>query len=310
MYDPAAETMYPREATRALVDALTIGVTTRSVTVTSHTSTTAVVKVGGTLTQKISDQALQTFGSALAAAAKATPDQTMLDGISKTLKASMDSIILSPTAQVVAEDGGWLLCSDPLMTRPEQPTSGSAATPEPTPTSAVVPTPAADPVAAVNAVLDALTAKQFDKLPALMCADLRGNVSGTTGQVGDSQSQQLVDQLTIAYTSREVTLKGSLVSGVPWRASADGAIVNVAAQLKVSLPDAAILALLQKEAKPGDPTPGPSAMAEAIKGVTDLINAFSIAPVVRATNDGDGWLVCSNVLVMASTTGTSPSPIP
>ena len=310
MYDPAAETMYPREATRALVDALTIGVTTRSVTVTSHTSTTAVVKVGGTLTQKISDQALQTFGSALAAAAKATPDQTMLDGISKTLKASMDSIILSPTAQVVAEDGGWLLCSDPLMTRPEQPTSGSAATPEPTPTSAVVPTPAADPVAAVNAVLDALTAKQFDKLPALMCADLRGNVSGTTGQVGDSQSQQLVDQLTIAFATREVALKGNLVSGVPWRSSADGALVNVAAQLKVSLPDAAILALLQKEAKPGDPTPGPSAMAEAIKGVTDLINAFSIAPVVRATNEGDGWLVCSNVLVMASTTGTSPSPIP
>lgn len=270
MYDPAAETMYPREATRALVDALTIGVIKRSVTVTSHTSTTAVVKVGGTLTQKISDQALRTFGSALAAAAKATPDQTMLDGISKTLKASMDSILLSPTAQVVAEDGGWLLCSDPLMTRPAETAIGGQPTPEPTPTSTtvVVPTLAADPVAAVNAVLDALIAKQFDKLPALMCADMRGSVSGTTGQVGDSQSQQLVDQLTIAYTSREVTLKGSLISGVPWRASGDGALVNVAAQLKVSLPDAAILALLQKEATPGDPTPGPSAVAEAIKGVT------------------------------------------
>ena len=54
------------------------------------------------------------------------------------------------------------------MTRPAEPAMGGQPTPKPTPTSTtvVVPAPAADPVAAVNAVLDALTAKQFDKLPA------------------------------------------------------------------------------------------------------------------------------------------------
>ena len=307
-YDPAAGTMYPREAARALIDALEIGVTKRTVTVSSSTATTATVKVGGRLTQKVSDQALQDFGNALARAGNVTPTKDMLDGISKSLQVSMAAILLSPTAQVVAEDGGWLLCSDPLMTRPEEPAMGGQPTPKPTPTSTtvVVPTPAADPVAAVNAILDALTAKQFDKLPALMCADMRGSVSGSAGQVGDPEVQQLVDQLTIAFTNREVMLKGNLVSGVPWRSNADGALVNVAAQVKVSLPVAAIIAILLEEAAPGDPTPGPS----EIKGVTDMLNAFSIAPVVRATNEGDGWLVCSDVLVMPDATGTSPSPTP
>ena len=105
--------MYPRQAALALVDALEIGVTKRIVTVSSSTATTATVKVGGTLTQKVSDQALQDFGNALASAGNVTPTRDMLDGISKSLQTSMAAILLSPTAQVVAEDGGWLLCSDP-----------------------------------------------------------------------------------------------------------------------------------------------------------------------------------------------------
>ena len=309
MYDPAAETMYPREATRTLVNALTIGVANRSVTVTSHTPTSAVVKVGGTLTQEISDQALKDFGSALAAAAKVTPDQAMLDGISTTLKASMDSIVLSPTAQVVVEDGGWLLCSDPLMTPGDQPTSGSPATPEPTPTSAIVPTPAADPVAAVNALLDALVAKQFDKLPALMCADLRSSASISTGQSTDPQVTQLLDTMTIDIANRNVTLKGKMAMGVPWRVVSNGTLVDIAGQLSVGIPDAAIQALLDKtNAASSSPSPDPSAMAQGIKGVHDLLTAVSIAPVVRVANEGDGWLVCSNVIIVADLASASPAP--
>jgi hypothetical protein len=306
-YDPAAETMYPREATGALIDALTIGVAKRSVIVTSHTSTAATVKVGGTLTQKISDQAFAAFGTALAQAAKVTPDQAMLDKIAKTLKASMDSIILSPTVQVVAEDGGWLLCSDPLMTRPAPPASATPATPQPTATSAITPIPAADPVAAVNALLDALTAKQFDKIPALMCADLRGSASSGTSQSADPQTAQLMDTLTIAFANRDVALKGKLVTGVPWRAISNGTLVDISGQLSITLPDATILALVAKE---GDlpSSPDPSAVAQAVKGVNDMLNSISIAPMARVTNDGDGWLICSNVIVIAALASPSPAP--
>jgi len=305
-YDPAAQTMFPHKPTQALIDALVIRIADRSVSSTSSTAETAMVKVGGTLTQKVSDQALQDFGSALAAAATVTPTKDMLDGISKTLKTSMDSIVLSPEVQVVAEDGGWLLCSDPLMTRPAEPAQG-AATPKPTEagTSAVVPIPAADPVAAVNAVLDALVAKQWDKLPALMCPDMRASIPDLSGT---PQGKQLTDALTIDFTNRDVTMKGTLVSGVPWRATVDGALVNIAGHLSMTVPDAAIRSLLEQVEAEGSPSPDPSAMDQMMTQTTEFLHSLAIAPVATVTNDGGGWLVCSPVLVFARPAEPSPSP--
>jgi hypothetical protein len=194
-----------------------------------------------------------------------------------------------------------------MMTRSAPPASATPATPQPTATSAITPIPAADPVAAVNALLDALTAKQFDKIPALMCADLRGSASSGTSQSADPQTAQFMDTLTIAFANRDVALKGKLVTGVPWRAISNGTLVDISGQLSITLPDATILALVAKEGNLPS-SPDPSAVAQAVKGVNDMLNSISIAPMARVTNDGDGWLICSNVIVIAALASPSPAP--
>ena len=120
--------------------------------------------------------------------------------------------------------------------------SGQRLPPEPTPSpspdlvASIVPTPAADPVAVVDAFLDALVAKQWDKLPALMCSSKRGSVLEQSQIFGAAELKPLVDAMTIDIADRDVTLQGAIVSGVPWRASIDGALVDVAGQLSIAGP--------------------------------------------------------------------------
>jgi hypothetical protein len=311
-YDLAVQTYYPQEATQALVDALAIQVANRSVALTSSTTETATVKLGGTLTEEVSDDALLAFVAALAKGASPEPTRDQLDRASKMFKASISSITLAPEVRVVAEGGGWLLCSD-LVTTGQVP-SGSAVqgSPEPSPAvtaaASIVPVPAPDPVAAVNAVLDALIARQWDTIPALMCADLRASGTEFSASLGGPEGKQLLDAMTIDFANRDVTLAGTIVTGVPWQASATRAIVNVAGQLALQIPDAAIRGLVNQIAAAASESPDPSAVGQQVADVQGLLRSLSIASKITVANESGGWLVCSSVILADNAPSPSPSP--
>ena len=59
---------------------------------------------------------------------------------------------------------------------------------------------------------------------------------------GSPELKPLVDAMTIDIADRDVTLRGAIVSGVPWRASIDGALVDVAGRLSMQVPEDAMRA--------------------------------------------------------------------
>ena len=188
--------------------------------------------------------------------------------------------------------------------------SGQRLPPEPTPSpspdlvASIVPTPAADPVAAVDAFLDALSAKQWDKLPALMCSSKRGSVLEQSQPFGAAELKPLVDAMTIDIVDRDVTLRGAIVSGVPWRASIDGALVDVAGQLSIQVPEDALRTLLTEQSS------DPAEIEEIMTGLPAYLRSMAIASPIAVVKQGGGWLLCSDVLVTATSPTGSPSPEP
>ena len=125
-YDLAQQDYYPRDATQALVDALVVKIADRSVTLVSSTTDTATAKLGGTLKEQVSDDALRAFVETLAAASSPRPTRDELDRTLQMFKDSIASQILVPEVPVVAEGGGWLLCADVVTTRPPTPAPSPA----------------------------------------------------------------------------------------------------------------------------------------------------------------------------------------
>jgi len=193
--------------------------------------------------------------------------------------------------------------------------SGQRLPPEPTPSpspdlvASIVPTPAADPIAAVDAFLDALSAKQWDKLPALMCSFKRGSVLEQSQIFGAAELKPLVDAMTIDIVGRDVTLQGAFVSGVPWRASIDGILVDVAGQLSIEVPEDALRTLLVDQAMAGESLE-PAYVAQQVASAQAYLRSMAIASPIAVVKQGGGWLVCSDVLVTAPSPTESPSPAP
>jgi hypothetical protein len=127
-YDPSQQDIYPRDATWALVDAVQVSISDRTVTLVSSTADQATARLGGTLVWNVSDDALRTFVDALAAAAIASPkpSQEQRDSAFQMFKDSIASQILVTDVPVVAEGGGWLLCADIVTTRPPTPAPSPA----------------------------------------------------------------------------------------------------------------------------------------------------------------------------------------
>ena len=168
----------------------------------------------------------------------------------------------------------------------------------------IVPTPAADPSPVVDAFLDALSAKQWDKLPALVCSSERGRHRRTTQTFAAAELKPLVDAMTIDIADRDVTLQGAIVSGVPWRASIDGALVDVAGQLSIQVPEGALRTLLTEQSS------DPSEIEEMVAVLPAYLRSMAIASPIAVTYQSGGWFVCSDVLVPATSPSRSPSPAP
>lgn len=99
----------------------------------------------------------------------------------------------------------------PRLTQAPSSWRGPLDTSAPAPSPSVVPVPAADPVAAVDAFLDAVVAKEWDSLPSLACAAERDNVASFFS-TGDATSNPFLDAMQVSISDRSVTLKDS--SGV------------------------------------------------------------------------------------------------
>jgi hypothetical protein len=121
LYDPEAQTNVPPEASRGLLDALVVGLTDRSVALVSSTAEAATVKLGGTMTWRIGDDALRAYIAAVAAGASPSPSPDELEQAFQMVKASIATQVLASEVPVVAEGGGWLICADIVTTRPGSP---------------------------------------------------------------------------------------------------------------------------------------------------------------------------------------------
>jgi hypothetical protein len=160
----------------------------------------------------------------------------------------------------------------------------------------------------VNAVLDALIARQWDRIPALMCAELRASGTEFSTSLGGPEGKQLMDAITIDFANRDVTLGGTVLSGVPWQASVDRAFVNVAGQLTLKVSVDAIRALLDKAAAAASESPDPSAIDQQVAAVQGFLRSLSIASKISVANEGGGWLVCSSVILEDNAPSPSSSP--
>jgi hypothetical protein len=119
-YDPAAQTFFSPEAVQALFESLDVAVTDRAVALASSDDATARVSLAGTLTWTVDDAGLQAFVEALAAVASPAPSAEEKDAAAQNLRSALESRVLTPEVQVVAEDEGWLVCSDLLTTATQE----------------------------------------------------------------------------------------------------------------------------------------------------------------------------------------------
>ena len=111
-YDPAAQTFFPREVVQALYDALVVEIIDRSVTLVSSDTDSATVRLDGTLAWSVSDEALRTFVDAPRRPSSPAPTPDEKEQYFQGLRSSIDTQVLAPEVQVVAEGGGWLICTD------------------------------------------------------------------------------------------------------------------------------------------------------------------------------------------------------
>jgi hypothetical protein len=82
------------------------------VTLVSSDADSATVRLDGTLAWSVSDEALRTFVDALAAQSSPAPTADEKEQYFQGLRSSIDTQVLAPEVQVVAEGGGWLICTD------------------------------------------------------------------------------------------------------------------------------------------------------------------------------------------------------
>jgi len=78
----------------------------------SSDTDSATVRLYGTLAWSVGDEALRTFVDALAAQSSPAPTADEKEQYFQGLRSSIDTQVLAPEVQVVAEGGGWLICTD------------------------------------------------------------------------------------------------------------------------------------------------------------------------------------------------------
>ena len=92
------------------------------------------------------------------------------------------------------------------------------------------------------------------------------------------------------------------MTGVPWRASIDGALVEVAGELSIQVPEDALRTLLTEQFF------DPAQIEEIMTGLPAYLRSMAIASPIAVVEQSGAWLVCSGVLAFISPPSASPSP--
>jgi hypothetical protein len=114
-FDPAAQTYLSPEVVDALYGGLSVELADASATLGTSDGVTATVVLDGTFHWVLSDAALSGFVDVLAAMASPAPTADEKAQVAQDLRRGLDAQVLAPEVQVVAEDGGWLVCSDVVV---------------------------------------------------------------------------------------------------------------------------------------------------------------------------------------------------
>jgi hypothetical protein len=165
-----------------------------------------------------------------------------------------------------------------------------------------VPRPAADPVAAVNAFLDAFAAKDFENLPAYACSAQREEIAERYDPyLSDSTPTSVLlrfyADMTLDISDRSVTL----VSSDRHRAR-----VAIGRQLTVSAADDAYRRLISGVVGPAAPSLSPGDVEQIVSFMKAQLALAALAPDADVVEEG-GWLTCSDPLEFGLSAGASGS---
>jgi hypothetical protein len=162
------------------------------------------------------------------------------------------------------------------------------------------PMPAADPVAAVNAWVDAFVAKQWSTLPALTCEQERDSIANSYDPAFQTffsrdAVEALYDALTVELAERSAAVASS---------TEDTATVSLGGTLTYSLPDDALRTFVDALAAESSPAPTADEKEQYFQGLRDSLGRQVLVPEIEVVAEGGGWLVCGDIVTQAE----EPSP--
>ncbi len=145
--------------------------------------------------------------------------------------------------------------------------------------------PAADPVAAVNNVINAYKAKALDKLGPLTCAAKRAQIAGG---LSSNTPPELIDAMTFDF--QDLKVEQTSING-------DNAKVHVTGKLALTL-DAgkakpAVRKMLEAQAPAG--TTVTDAQVDSMLAIFGSGKPNDISTDVDVVKENGGWLVCSQL---------------
>jgi hypothetical protein len=178
---------------------------------------------------------------------------------------------------------------------------GDEPTMEPAPS--YQPMPAADPLAAVNAYLDAFVAKEWSTLPSLTCSTERDSIANSYDPAAQTffpreAVEALYDALVVEITDRSATLMAS---------DEASATVSLGGTLGWSLSDEALRSFIDALAAQSSPAPTADEKEQYFQGLRMSLSAQVLVPEVQVVAEGEGWLICTDIVTQAEE--PSPSPV-
>ncbi len=140
--------------------------------------------------------------------------------------------------------------------------------------------PAGDPVGAVNAFVNTVKAKAFDKLAPLVCAAQRESIVGGITGTSSSMPAGLMDAITFDFQNLDA--KQTSING-------DSAVVHVTGKL-VTTVDAAKAKDAVKQLLGGQATDD-----QINQMIAALGQSRDISEDVDVVKENGGWVVCSQI---------------
>jgi hypothetical protein len=174
-------------------------------------------------------------------------------------------------------------------------------TPTLTPRPSYQPLPASDPVAAVDAWLDALVARQWTQLPALTCGAERADVASfydarLSEDPGPEAARLFIDMMKPEIVDRSVTL--GAISG-------DTATVIIGGMLRYADAEEEARVFIRSVSGGIDPSPSPEQIDAWVTAYADYFRHFALPPEAKVVREDGGWLTCTRLQVHVD-----PSPEP